>query len=309
LSVNANNIIEYAFYEKSTTSNRCLQSDTALNQNCLIRSLANEVGRRLDSFSQTVRIEERIVALNIFSQKLINSGHSLKTIRGILVSGITGHVRKVARCKKLGTPLHRSANQSANSRRTKKLLARSQWFRSSKEGEEEEATTPPATSEERRVADRGAGGKQAGSNITNKPQERSAPVRTTTVLFVEFSKEGSLQKEMRGVLDRLKPMLGFGVRVTERGGTTLGSMLSNKNLWNGQPCGRPKCRPCAQEGEKKEACTSKNIVYESECRKCNPPGSRKEQDKKGLEEKRAVASLYVGETGEMERLARKRHTW
>ena len=100
---------------------------------------------------------------------------------------------------------------------------------------------------------------------------------------MEFSKEGSLQKEMRGVLDRLKPMLGFGVRVTERGGTTLGSMLSNKNLWNGQPCGRPKCRPCAQEGEKKEACTSKNIVYESECRKCNPPGSRKEQDKKGLE--------------------------
>ena len=84
MRVNANNIIEYAFYEKPTTSNRCLQSDTALNQNCLIRSLANEVGRRLDSFSQTVRIDERIVALNIFSQKLINSGHCLKTIRSIL---------------------------------------------------------------------------------------------------------------------------------------------------------------------------------------------------------------------------------
>ena len=124
------------------------------------------------------------MALDIFSQKLINSGHSLKTIRGILVSGISGHVRKVARCKKLGTPLYRSANQSANSMRTKKLLARSQWFRSSKEGDEEEATTHPATSEERKVA----GGKQAGSNITNQPQERSAPARTTTVLFVEFSK-------------------------------------------------------------------------------------------------------------------------
>ena len=80
------------------------------------------------------------------------------------------------------------------------------------------------------------------------------------------------------------------------GGTTLGSMLSNKNLWNGKPCGRPKCRPCAQKGEKKEACTSKNIVYESNWRKCNPPGSRKEQDKKGLEEKRAEARLYVSET-------------
>jgi hypothetical protein len=38
---------------------------------------------------------------------------------------------------------------------------------------------------------------------------------------------------MPEVLDRLKPMLGFRVRITERGGTTLGSMLSNKNLWNG----------------------------------------------------------------------------
>ena len=64
----------------------------------------------MDTFSHTVRIEERIVALDILSQKLINSGHSLKTIRGILVSGITGHVRKVARCKRPGTPLHRSTN-------------------------------------------------------------------------------------------------------------------------------------------------------------------------------------------------------
>jgi hypothetical protein len=55
----------------------------------------------LDSFSQTVSMEARILALNIFSQKLIKSGHSLKTIRGILLSGITGHVRKVDRSKTL----------------------------------------------------------------------------------------------------------------------------------------------------------------------------------------------------------------
>ena len=84
LRVNANNIIEYAFYEKPTTSNICLQSDTALNQNCLIRSLSNEVGRRLDSFSQTVSMEARILALNIFSQKLINSGHSPRPSEGSL---------------------------------------------------------------------------------------------------------------------------------------------------------------------------------------------------------------------------------
>ena len=60
----------------------------------------------------------------------------------------------------------------------------------------------------------------------------------STVLFVEFSKGGSLQKTVRGVLDRLEGMLGFTVRVTERGGTPLGALLSNKSLWKGVECGR-----------------------------------------------------------------------
>ena len=61
---------------------------------------------------------------------------------------------------------------------------------------------------------------------------------------------------MRDALDRLTPMMGFRVRVTERGGTSLGSLLSNKNLWSGEPCGREDCRPCKQPGDRKEACMS-----------------------------------------------------
>ena len=87
---------------------------------CLIRSLGNEVGRRLDSFSETVAFSERVSALDRFSQKLLNSGHSLGTVRNILVSGIKGFKRKVARCQAGRVPLHRSASQSAASRRTKK---------------------------------------------------------------------------------------------------------------------------------------------------------------------------------------------
>ena len=37
-------------------------------------------------------------------------------------------------------------------------------------------------------------------------------------------------------------------------------------------------------------------MYESECGKCNPPGSRKVADQEGLGEKRDIASLYVGES-------------
>jgi hypothetical protein len=188
---------------------------------------------------------------------------------------------------------------SAASRRTKKLLARSNWFRSSKEvaetGEESShlreeqprVARPPARSQARGVAEKR--GAKPGANTRQE-------LRTTTVLFVEFSKGGSLQKCMRGVLDNLTSMLGFKVRVTERGGTTLGSLLSNKNLWAGTSCGRGECRTCQQEGEKKEPCTTRNVVYESECGTCNPVGSRKLADKDGLAEKRDTPSLYVGET-------------
>ena len=37
-------------------------------------------------------------------------------------------------------------------------------------------------------------------------------------------------------------------------------------------------------------------MYESECVRCNPPGTRQVADKEGLAERREVASLYVGET-------------
>ena len=40
----------------------------------------------------------------------------------------------------------------------------------------------------------------------------------------------------------------------------------------------------------------RNVLYEGECSKCNPPGSRREADQNGLDEKREDPSLYVGET-------------
>ena len=91
-------------------------------------------------------------------------------------------------------------------------------------------------------------------------------------------------------------MLGFRTRVAEKGGTQLSSLLSNKDPWSGVACGRVNCRTCAQPGEKKEPCMRRNIVYESECSQCNPPGSRKESDKAGLADTRGFPSLYVGES-------------
>ena len=121
---NSNNIIEYAFYEKPTTSDKCLQSDTALNHNCMIKSLSNEFERRLDKFSSTVVLNERVEALDSFSQKMISSGPTVQAARNIPVNGIKSHLRRVERSREQGTHLHRSAADSAPKRRKKKLLAK-----------------------------------------------------------------------------------------------------------------------------------------------------------------------------------------
>ena len=95
------------------------------------------------------------------------------------------------------------------------------------------------------------------------------------------------------VVDRLAPMVGFTMRVTERGGTPLGSLLSNKNVRARQECGRLECRVCLQTGEKREDCVRRNILYESECVKC---GSEIKDGDVIMERSGTNASLYVGET-------------
>ena len=177
----------------------------------------------------------------------MNSGHTVKTIRNILVGGIKGFKRRVARSIERGEPLHRSAAQSSGARRSKKLLAKSQWFRQGDQAGEEvrDEYRPEATSTSPR-GKRVVSGRGRVPAKSIKPGEK-ASLRTTTVLFVEWSKGGALQKKLRECLDKITPILGFKVRVTERGGTPLGSLLSNKNLRRGEECGRTTCRTCAQQ--------------------------------------------------------------
>ena len=92
---------------------------------------------------------------------------------------------------------------------------------------------------------------------------------------------------------RLAPLIGFTMRLTERGGTTLSSLLYNKNLWEGLVCGRQECRVCCQTGKKREDCIRRNILYESECDRCVTEVGSSDNN---LERIGAKASLYVGES-------------
>ena len=201
------------------------------------------------------------------------------------------HQRRVAWCIYMSYPLHRSVRDSAASRRKGKLLAKTQWFRETKDdqrmgwGESVEESRGKVKAD--RVSKRNLG---RGSSV-----KEVEPVRTTSVMFVEFSRGGGLQKAVRNCLQSLSPMLGFTFRVAEKGGTPLSSLLSNKYLWSGQDCGRVECLPCKQGGERKEQCMRRNIVYESECEVCNPGDSRREVDRKeGLRDDRVIGFHLCG---------------
>ena len=129
MRVNDANQVVYTFDEKPTGSDKCLQASTALNQNCLVRSLNNEVMRRLANMSKHIPLKEKVAVLDKFCQKMISSGHMVDVVRRAMVSGIKGHLRKAERCRKEWKPFHRTAAASAKSRKTKKLTAKQNWFK------------------------------------------------------------------------------------------------------------------------------------------------------------------------------------
>ena len=252
-------------------ANKGLQATTALNQNCLMKSLSNEVMRRLANISEHLDRVERVKVLDEFSQKLVNSDHSMEVVRRTRVNGIKGHLGKVKRCKAEGKPFHRCAAGSAKSRKSKKLMQKQSWFKSkSKENESStEDKVAGSRSEHENFKMDGKSGRVVKKTKKLPYQTRRQP---STVLFVEYSKGGSLQKTIREVIERLSGMMGFTMRVTERGGIPLSTLLSNKNVgWGRRDCTRLDCKVCSQTGEKREHCKRRNVLYESECGKCNIP--------------------------------------
>merc|ERR1711867_225440 len=94
--------------------------------------LANDMVRRLLNTGEELPGEERARVVDGYGEKLLRSGHSLDSVRGIVTAGIRGYERKVLRCKLEGRPLYRTAAQSMKTRQEKKLMGSRDWYRGRK---------------------------------------------------------------------------------------------------------------------------------------------------------------------------------
>ena len=82
------NQVLFRFYEKETTNKRTVQRQTAMNENCKIQVVSNDLVRRLQNTCETLGAEEYTKVVDQYARKLLTSGYSLEQCRRIIVAGI-----------------------------------------------------------------------------------------------------------------------------------------------------------------------------------------------------------------------------
>ena len=117
---------------------------------------------------------------------------------------------------------------SLQSRSSKKLLTKSNWFKQKSKEDLYEGAKHKR-------------GKKR-NNPTPNPARREHP---KTVLFCEYTPDGELAKKLRELFTRLQPLLEFGIKVVKKAGTPLKAKFPT-NMWEGTPRGRYNIQPGAE---------------------------------------------------------------
>ena len=84
----------FKFFEKPTVGNQVLNKNTALPVASLWSSLLQETVRRLQNCSEDLYKTEKQRILSRYCQKLINSGHSVRSAKIIVVQGVVKFIWK-----------------------------------------------------------------------------------------------------------------------------------------------------------------------------------------------------------------------
>ena len=249
-------------------------------------SLSQNMVRHMRNTSERVTIEERIRVVNCFTKKLANSGYTRDQARRVVEAGLKGYEKAKRKATKSGKRMHRSAKSGAAARNMKKLLAKTSWYKESV-GSSEDGSSKDGSSEDGEEKETGArylftpprngAGKVSGvmrpwsdsedqqDGERRRTAKRATPL--TTVLFIEQTPGGVYASRMREKEEILAGITGYRIKIIEKSGTTLKSLLVKSNPWAGGKCGRSKCLPC-DSGVQESKCSKRNVLYESTCREC-----------------------------------------
>ena len=108
--------------------------------------------------------------------------------------------------------MHRLASEGYKSRRRKKLLGKSNWFKQKNQKKYTFSSKPEA--------------------MRKKSKPKSEELETVTVMFVSQTPNGELAKNLQKAENEIAKFTGERVRICERGGKTIRGILHKSNPWH-----------------------------------------------------------------------------
>ena len=205
-------------------------------------SLSQEVVRRLLTTSKELPQETKDQIINEFTNKLRLSGYSIIQAREIVSSGVKGYLRKwESRAER-----HRKGSETENSRRKKKLLGKTTWFRNRK---------PTNQNQGRTTTQRKRQNNHTKEQATNQDDKQPA-----AVIFDDRTPGGELARRLRQAETELGKISKKRVKVVERNGAQLQLQLTKSDPWGDTLCERPDCTMCSSTENTTTQCRTSNVV-------------------------------------------------
>ena len=134
-----------------------------------------------------------------------------------MTSGLLGYDRKIARKKKRGEDLYRSAAKTLKPRLKKKLLEKTTWYKDRKRDDEEYDGKKSQKM-----------GCKGGRVRDDRKKKKKGKGIVKAVLFVPYTHGSRLAKRLREAEMKLEELTGYRLKIVERGGRRLEDMLKLK---------------------------------------------------------------------------------
>ena len=258
------NKMTYQFFEKPTTSKYCVMREAAMGEQSKIAILSQEVNRRLLNTCEEEPQEVRDQVLNNFNAKLTVSGYDEDQVKQIMRRGVIRYETLRILDRQGKRRLHRPAWTTEEERARKKLTSKEDWYREKEQNEEDNtrrkdySAVPLQKGLLRRTS--------AGRIKKNKKNGDPA-----AILFVRRTPGGKLVNMLRKEEEILWPILGHRLKMVERCGVKLKSLLWKAEPLGGISCEDQNCPMCQEEGGR-SICKIPNIIYTNTCKTCKSEG-------------------------------------
>ena len=154
-----------------------------------------------------------------------------------MVCGLLGLQRKKLRRKREGHKFHRKGKSTIVKRNLKKLTGKSCWFKNKEKDADEEKEKKKEWKEREKDTKE--------TEILPKKNKKEPKA----VLFVPFTPNSILAKNLRAVEESMETLSGTKMKIVEKAGIQLKSILVKTNPWSGLDCRREGCLPCATRTE------------------------------------------------------------